>query len=326
LELVTSREGSGLFHLFCEPASRSIDGRRLARDLRSRVHAPLTRFAPAPTGLLHIGHVVNAIFVWGLARSLGGQILLRIEDHDGQRCRPEFEAALLEDLEWLGFAPDVFPPREFRAGATPGRQSDRAATYRDIVAPLMARGLVYACDCSRQQIDAAVYSGRCRDRGLPLTDDVGWRVRVGPQVERFDDALLGVQEQAPVRQCGDFLIRDRRGNWTYQWAATADDTQQQITLVIRGEDLLDSTGRQMMLARLLGRAKPPVFAHHPLVMKSPTQKLSKSDGDTGVRALRHAGWDAARVIGCAARLAGLQEVPTSLAASEVTHLFDAEPA
>jgi glutamyl-Q tRNA(Asp) synthetase len=305
---------------------RAVDGRRLARNLRSRVRAPLTRFAPAPTGFLHIGHVVNAIFVWGLARSLGGQVLLRIEDHDRQRCRPEFEGALLEDLEWLGFTPDVFPPREFRAGATPGRQSDRDAAYREAVTHLMTRGLVYACDCSRQQIDSAVYSGRCRDRDLPLAGDVGWRVRVEPHDERFDDALVGTQQQSPSRQCGDFLIRDRLGNWTYQWAATADDTLQRIALVIRGEDLLDSTGRQIMLARLLGRAEPPVFAHHPLVMKTSTQKLSKSDGDTGVRALRHAGWDPARVIGSAAALAGLQTAPTPLGAADVTRLFEAEQA
>ncbi len=163
-----------------------------------------------------------------------------------------------------GLRPTSFPPREFRAGATPGRQSDRDAAYREAVAPLMTRGLVYACDCSRQQIDRAVYSGRCRDRDLPLADDVGWRVRVEPHDERFEDALVGTQQQSPARQCGDFLIRDRLGNWTYQWAATTDDTLQRIALVIRGEDLLDSTGRQIMLARLLGRAEPPVFAHHPL--------------------------------------------------------------
>src|ERR1700752_4404333 len=120
--------------------------------------------------------------------------------------------------------------------------------------------------------------------------------------EAFDDIRLGPQHQSPAEQCGDLLIRDRLGNWTYQWAATTDDMLQHVSLVIRGEDLLDSTGRQIQLARLLGRDGPPVFLHHPLVMKSRTQKVSKSDGDTGVRDLRLEGWTAAAVIGHAAWL------------------------
>jgi glutamyl/glutaminyl-tRNA synthetase len=123
-----------------------------------------------------------------------------------------------------------------------------------------------------------------------LTDGVGWRVRMEPGVERFFDELLGPQEQDPSAQCGDVLVRDRLTNWTYQFAATVDDHLQKITDVIRGADLLASTGRQIRLARLLGRTTPPRFWHHPLVMKSPTQKLSKSDGDTGIRDLRAAGW------------------------------------
>ena len=111
-----------------------------------------------------------------------------------------------------------------------------------------------------------------------------------PGTERFFDELLGPQEQDPSAQCGDLLVRDRLGNWTYQFVATVDDHLQRITDVIRGEDLLASTGRQIRLARLLGRATPPRFWHHPLVMKSATQKLSKSDGDMGIRDLRAAGW------------------------------------
>lgn len=116
-----------------------------------------------------------------------------------------------------------------------------------------------------------------------------------PGEESFDDWRLGRQAQDPARQCGDLLVRDRRGHWTYQFAATVDDWQQQINLVIRGEDLLPSTGRQIRLARLLGREAPPQFLHHPLIMKSPTQKLSKSDRDTGVGGLRAMGWSAAAV-------------------------------
>jgi glutamyl-tRNA synthetase/glutamyl-Q tRNA(Asp) synthetase len=266
----------------------------------------LTRFAPAPTGWLHLGHVLNAWYVWTVARTRRGRVLLRVEDHDRERCRPEFERALLDDLDWLGFVPDVFKTSEYRAGACAGRQSDRSAHYEDAVRILQARGLVYACDCSRREIQIAArraaaddtsaspvelrYDGRCRDRGLPLHAGCGWRVRMDAGVETFDDALLGTQQQAPAEQCGDLLIRDRAGNWTYQFAVTVDDWRQGIGVVIRGVDLLPSTGRQIRLARLLGRATPPRYAHHPLIMKSARQKLSKSDGDTGVRDLRAAGW------------------------------------
>ena len=126
-----------------------------------------------------------------------------------------------------------------------------------------------------------------------------------PGVERFFDELLGPQEQDPSRQCGDVLVRDRLGNWTYQFAVTVDDHLQKVTDVIRGVDLLDSTGRQLRLAKLLGRPTPPRFRHHPLVMKSRRpQKLSKSDGDTGVRDLRAQGWTAEQVRRRARELAG----------------------
>jgi glutamyl-tRNA synthetase/glutamyl-Q tRNA(Asp) synthetase len=134
------------------------------------------------------------------------------------------------------------------------------------------------------------YDGHCRDRGLPPVDGYGWRVRLDPGVERFIDGRLGPREQDPSAQCGDVLIRDRLGNWTYQFAVSVDDFRQGIDLVIRGEDLLPSTGRQIRLARLLGREEPAAFLHHPLIMKSPAQKLSKSDRDTGIRDLRARGW------------------------------------
>jgi glutamyl-tRNA synthetase/glutamyl-Q tRNA(Asp) synthetase len=121
---------------------------------------------------------------------------------------------------------------------------------------------------------------------------------------------------------GDVLVRDRLGNWTYQWAVSVDDTAQQITTVIRGQDLRDSTPRQIALARLLGRETPPEFIHHPLIMKSPTQKVSKSDGDTGIRELRASGWTAARLIGEAARLVGLQPDAAPVESADVHRLFE----
>jgi len=265
--------------------------------------ARVTRFAPAPTGYLHLGHVLNAICVWRFARSHGARVRLRIEDHDAQRCRPEYERALREDLDWLGFVPDDEVPR----------QSERGPAYREVLEGLVQRGLVYGCACSRQEVASAGtgddgelrYPGTCRDRGLPLESGLGWRVRMTPGVETFIDGWRGPQAQDPGAQCGDVLVRDRLGNWTYQWAATIDDWLQGVTDVIRGTDLLSSTGRQIRLARLAGRPEPATFWHHALIMKSPAQKLSKSDGDTGVRDLRAAGWTRNGVIAEALRRGGL---------------------
>jgi glutamyl-tRNA synthetase/glutamyl-Q tRNA(Asp) synthetase len=278
--------------------------------LRSRLPAaPLTRFAPAPTGWMHLGHALNAALVWSVARAVAGRVLLRIEDHDRSRARPEFERGILDDLDWLQFRPDIYSTEDYRRGRCEGRQSDRDNVYREAFESLRPQGLVYACDCSRREIEENAkpglpelrYSGRCRDRGLPLSERYGWRVRLEPTAERFDDARLGPQSQTPAEQCGDLLVRDRHGNWTYQFAVTVDDWRQGIDLVVRGSDLLESTGRQIQLARLLGRVQPPVYLHHELIMKSPTQKLSKSDGDTGVRELRARGWTRDDVIRAATR-------------------------
>jgi glutamyl/glutaminyl-tRNA synthetase len=178
------------------------------------------------------------------------------------------------------------------------RQRDREDLYRAALVRLVAAGLVYGCACTRTELQKVTpgddgerrYPGTCRERGLAPVDGLGWRIRLDPGVERFDDSFCGPQAQDPSEQCGDLLVRDRLGNWTYHFAVVVDDDEQRITDVIRGRDLLASTGRQIRLARLLGRAVPPRFAHHPLVMKSSTEKLSKSDGDTGVRDLRAAGW------------------------------------
>jgi glutamyl-Q tRNA(Asp) synthetase len=280
----------------------------------------LTRFAPAPTGFLHLGHVVNAMYVWAAAREHGGEVLLRIEDHDRQRSRVEYEASILEDLAWLGF----------RHHGEVVRQSERGPLYHRALQHLIDAGLVYGCTCSRSEIESGSgsstgsgpsraesrdrtrdpgsaelrYPNTCRDKKIPLGDGVGWRVIIEPGVERFVDGMLGPQEQDPSEQCGDLLVRDRLGNWTYQFAVTVDDYLQRITDVIRGADLLSSTGRQLRLARLLGRSTMPRYSHHRLIMKSPTQKLSKSDGDSGVRDLRAAGWSADHVLQKAVTLLG----------------------
>jgi glutamyl-tRNA synthetase/glutamyl-Q tRNA(Asp) synthetase len=263
-----------------------------------------TRFAPSPTGYLHLGHVVNAIYVWGLARALQGRVLLRIEDHDRIRSRRPFEDAILEDLAWLGFVPDdgLRPLR---------RQSDNDAAHLRALASLQATHHVFACDCSRKEIGGERYPGNCRHRRLQpgdvLPPGMGIRVVLDDEPERFDDLALGEIMQRPSEQCGDLLLRDRDGHWTYQFAVTVDDMNDGIDLVIRGQDLLSSTGRQIKLARMLGRASVPQFFHHPLILKADGEKLSKASGDSGVRELRAAGARPSAVIGLAAAALGLIE-------------------
>jgi len=287
------------------------DLRALARQIGNRC---VTRFAPSPTGYLHLGHVVNAIYVWGVARALEGRVLLRIEDHDRRRSRRQFEDALLEDLDWLGFAAD--------AGRHPTRrQSDRARRYEEALRRLASAHPVYACDCSRKEIGGERYSGTCRFRGLADALGRGLRVAIEPGDEEFSDALTGFQQQNPEAEYGDLLIRDRDGHWTYQFTVTVDDMADDVTLVIRGADLLSSTGRQLRLARMLGRASDALFLHHTLLFNAEGRKLSKSNGDTGIRELRAAGVRAEDVIGRAAAAAGLLGKPQPLRAADVHELI-----
>jgi glutamyl-tRNA synthetase/glutamyl-Q tRNA(Asp) synthetase len=290
---------------------------------------PTTRFAPSPTGYLHLGHIVNAIYVWGLARTLGARVLLRVEDHDRIRSRREFETAILEDLAWLGFLPDegLDPVR---------RQSDNDTAYVNAMATLAATHNVYACDCSRKDIRRRSlsratarhgddrYPGTCRNRRLRPGDavprGVGVRVQLDDRPESFTDGALGEIVQTPAEQCGDLLLRDRDGHWTYQFAVTVDDMNDKVDLVVRGMDLLSSTGRQITLARLLGRTEPPHFFHHPLIIKPDGEKLSKGSRDTGVRELRAAGLDSATVIGLAAAALGLIPRGERVAADAVSGL------
>jgi glutamyl-Q tRNA(Asp) synthetase len=306
---------------------RSLDLSALAARLPPR---PTARYAPSPTGYLHLGHVANAVCVWGITRALGGNVLLRLEDHDRGRCRPAYESALLDDLEWLGFVPDLGSPAEFRAGPSPLRQSDNDDVYGEYVCRLAETAEVYGCDCSRKDLaleggDAPDIetpdAGRCRGRGLAPSPGRGTRLGIEPGEERFLDGWLGEQAQEPARQCGDLLLRDRLGNWTYQFAVVVDDLRQGVDLVIRGDDLLGSTGRQIRLGRLLGRAAPPVFVHHPLIRKASGDKLSKATGDTGVRDLRAAGMDPSEVLGRAAHLIGLLSEPRAFRPAELPDLF-----
>lgn len=307
LELAAGRFG---------PAGR-FDLARLAAAVPRGVR---TRFAPAPTGYLHLGHVANAIVVWGLARLAGGRVVLRIEDHDRVRSRAGFEAALLEDLAWLGFRPDEPNLAELRAGPSPYRQSDRGPVYRAALERLAAAGLVYGCRCSRatfaawREAHGAPWSGPgcpggCRSQGLPLDAAPSLRVALGTGTEAYDDLALGPGSGEPSAG-GDVLVRDRAGNWTYHLCVVVDDLEQGIDLVVRGEDLLAATPLQLRLRRLLGgNPSDLVFVHHPLVRTADGRKLSKSAGDTGLRELRAAGWPVERILGAAAAAIGLIEAP-----------------
>jgi glutamyl-tRNA synthetase/glutamyl-Q tRNA(Asp) synthetase len=268
-----------------------------------------TRYAPAPTGFLHLGHVANALWVWGTAGLSGAEVLLRIEDHDRQRSRAAFAEALLEDLRWLGFAADAGPVRQ--------TDPEARAAYEAALARLSDDGLVYRCGCTRSTFAAWAQEhgrdrtgpgcpGACRTRALPGDAATSLRVALGAATERFDDALLGRQTGDPSAH-GDLIVRDREANWSYGFAVVVDDLRQGVDLVIRGEDLLPETARQIRLARLLGRPSPPRFVHHPLIHKPSGAKLSKSDGDTGVRDLRAAGWTPEAVRAEAARLATIPD-------------------
>jgi glutamyl/glutaminyl-tRNA synthetase len=260
--------------------------------------------------------------VWGLARALNGRVLLRIEDHDRGRSTAAFERGILDDLAWLGLDADDVPLR----------QRERSDVYNAALA-LIARHdarLVYPCICSRRDIGAITpdvfgaelrYPGTCRTRAIDPGSTPARRVVMAAGSETFDDLVLGEQAQDPSQQCGDVLVRDRNGYWTYQFAVVVDDRDQRVDVVIRGADLLDSTGRQIRLARLLGRAVPPHFLHHGLVLRDDGSKLSKSAGDTGIDELRSAGWSPSRVLGEAARLAGLSDRAQTISAGDLPGLF-----
>jgi len=253
--------------------------------------------------------------VWGLARQLGGRVLLRLETHDRGRCRPEYSAAILEDLAWLGFEPDDGPADQ-----------SEPEPYDTALETLRAAGLVYACACSRREwavaaVGASRYTGRCRD--LRLDDQPGraLRLRVDSGLETFRDGegVLATQDAATG---GDIILRDRDGCWSYHLAVCVDDLRQGIDLVVRGEDLLEATGVQVRLARWLGRPAPPVFVHHGLVRGRDGRKLSKSNHDTGVRDLRTGGASPAEVIGLAAWRAGLARTDAPCDGRDVGQLFE----
>ena len=253
--------------------------------------APRGRYAPSPTGRLHLGNARTALLAWLDVRSRGGAIVLRIEDNDFTRARPELERRLIADLEWMGLDWDEGPGIGGALG--PYRQSERDEWY----AAALARLDTYVCTCTRTELRAlptmgatgeAVYPGTCRaGPGHPgRPGAIRWRVPAGEV--GFVDRVLGPYHQQVAAEVGDFVLRRADGAWAYQLAVVVDDAAMGIDQVLRGADLLDSTPRQILLQRALG-LPTPTYAHVPLILGPGGAKLSKRDGAPDLSALREAG-------------------------------------
>ncbi|HUA39869.1 MAG TPA: tRNA glutamyl-Q(34) synthetase GluQRS [Candidatus Sulfopaludibacter sp.] len=292
--------------------------RKLAVSLQSTIHNPKYRgrLAPSPTGYLHLGHARTFWRAQERAQAMGGTLILRNEDLDHARCKPEFVSAMIEDLRWFGFdwqeGPDCGGP------FAPYDQSGRIQIYREALEKLIAGGFIYPCTCSRKDIQQAVaaphweddepiYPGTCRSKSdkwrvtgdansvsfsSPLTrhpSRFSWRFRI-PDGETisFTDGNFGPQQFIAGKDFGDFVVWQHDDVPAYQLACVADDAAMQITEVVRGADLLVSTARQILLYRALG-LKPPVFFHCPLWQDESGQRLAKRHDALSLRALRTGG-------------------------------------
>ena len=273
------------------------------------------RFAPSPSGRMHLGNLWACLLAWLAARSAGGRMVLRLEDLDPDRCRPEYCDQILRDLEWLGLDWD----------GAPVYQSRRTVAYAAAFQALANQGLLYPCFCTRAQRLAAsaphrsdgeaIYDGRCRRlseaerRELEQVRSPAWRAAVPEQTISFCDLLQGFYQEELSRDCGDFILRRSDGVYAYQLAVVVDDGLSGVTQVVRGSDLLSSTPRQLYLQELLGFPAPR-YAHVPLLLAPDGRRLSKRDGDLDMGALR-ARFSPEELTGKLARLAGLWDGPVT---------------
>lgn len=240
------------------------------------------RFAPTPSGRMHLGNVFSALLAWLSVRSRGGRMILRMEDLDTQRTSAEFAETLREDLRWLGLDYDLETPA----------QSTRKAAYDRAFAALEARGLVYPCYCTRSQLHSVnaphlsdgtyVYPGTCRSlteaQRAAFTRPPAWRVMVDSREWVVQDRVQGEYRCVLSRDCGDMVVRRADGVYVYQLAVTVDDGEAGVTEVVRGMDLLSSAPRQMYLQELLGLPHPE-YAHVPMLLAADGRRLSKRDRD-----------------------------------------------
>lgn len=268
------------------------------------------RLAPSPTGALHLGNARTFLLAWLSVRSRGGTLLLRVEDIDGPRVKPESTLQAIEDLRWLGLDWDG----ELVV------QSARLAMYHEAAERLLTAGLVYPCVCTRSEVEEAasapheagadgpVYPGTCRGRFVDLAAakaatgrDAALRFRVDVDAVPFVDGFVG-QQAGTVR--GDFVVQKRDGGPAYQLAVVVDDAAGGVTEVVRADDLLPSTPRQLLLYAALG-LRAPAFVHVPLVVGGDGLRLAKRHGDTSLRALRAGGVRSEQLVGYLAFLCGL---------------------
>ena len=285
--------------------------------------AVVGRFAPSPSGRMHLGNLFSALLAWLSVRHAGGTMVLRIEDLDPERCRPEYAAQLKEDLLWLGLDWDVEQMPQSRKGG------DYAAAF----AKLEARGLIYPCYCSRAQLHAAsaphasdgqhIYPGTCRHltdaQRAAMTKRPAWRLIVPDADISFTDGLQGAYTENLARDCGDFILRRADGVYAYQLAVVYDDAEAGVTQVVRGRDLLPSVPRQMYLQQLLGY-KTPDYYHVPLLIAPDGRRLSKRERDLDMARLR-AAYTPWQVIGLLAQLAGLRPTAESVLPEQLVRDF-----
>lgn len=294
------------------------------------------RFAPTPSGLLHIGNVWTALLAWLQIRHAGGDFVLRVEDLDQPRSRPVYREQALVDLRWLGLDWDEGP--DVGGLHRPYDQSARLERYDAALQHLRQTGRLYPCYCSRAELlamasaphglssEGPAYLGTCRSLTAEERDakamlkDPSLRFLVDELPLSFDDLVQG-EQNFPPGMGGDFVVQRADGIIGYQLAVVVDDAAMGITDVLRGADLLDSTPRQLMLYEALGYA-PPTFAHVPLVLGVDGERLAKRNRSTTVVGLREAGVSPEQVIGCLGYLAGLLDRPEPVRAAELVRSFD----
>ena len=279
------------------------------------------RFAPSPSGRMHLGNVFAAVLAWCSVRSQGGRMVLRMEDLDTQRTRPEYAQTLREDLRWLGLDWDLeTQPQSLRTGV-----------YDTYFERLKDMGLLYPCYCTRSQLHSVnaphlsdgtyIYPGTCRGLTQPPAGRApGWRVTVPDREYGFQDLCQGEYTQNLSAECGDFLVRRSDGMYVYQLAVTVDDGEAGVTEVVRGMDLLSSAPRQMFLQDCFG-FDHPTYAHVPLLVAPDGRRLSKRDRDMDLGYLRSV-TSPENVIGILAHASGLLQRPEPISAAELATVFD----
>ena len=282
--------------------------------------APVGRFAPTPSGRMHLGNVFAALIAWLSVRSQNGSLVLRMEDLDTQRTSADFAEVLRSDLLWLGLNWDE----------ETAPQSQRSAVYDRYFEKLMDEGLLYPCYCTRSQLHGVnaphlsdgtyVYPGTCRNlQSPPSGRSPSWRVIVPDKQWAFTDLVQGDYRLNLATECGDMVVRRADGVYVYQLAVTVDDGESGVTEVVRGMDLLSSAPRQMYLQEKLGFSHP-VYGHVPMLLAPDGRRLSKRDKDLDLGVLRQR-LKPEELIGTLAYAAGLMDQNIPISAAELATLF-----